>query len=66
MIKPLLIAQYSLIVRFKMRYIHMELILLFNLKERRKKKTKNIVFEYKLDFMLLLIGNHSKTLIQLG
>lgn len=44
MIKPLLIAQYSLIVRFKMRYIHMELILLFNLKEKRGKKTKNIVF----------------------
>lgn len=65
MMKPLLIAQYSLIVRFKLRYIHMELVLLFNLKERRK-KTKKIVLEYKLDFMLLLIGNHSKTLIQLG
>lgn len=65
MMKPLLIAQYSLIVRFKLKYIHMELVLLFNLKERRK-KTKKIVLEYKLDFMLLLIGNHSKTLIQLG
>lgn len=65
MMKPLLIAQYSLIVRFKLKYIHMELVLLFNLKERRK-KTKKIVLEYKLDFMLLLIGNHSITLIQLG
>lgn len=65
MMKPLLIAQYSLIVRFKLKYIHMELVLLFNLKERRK-KTKKIVLGYKLDFMLLLIGNHSKTLIQLG
>ena len=43
----------------------MELILLFNLKERRKKKLKILCFEYKLDFMLLWIGNHSKTLIQL-